>query len=678
MPNSSSWKWTAAAGFLAGSCWALFCTRNVTLSNADKVLSPLGVATSLATIALSRIAERPAMSRLRTQVVVGLALLWFAIILCLLQTTLGDVSGPFDFVSGWLKCGLVVWVGGLVFVLWLLRLSLVSQHHLYEFPFGVGELKKFELSGAPMGSRSLEFVRQCESNNKVIYPIVLSADRGVSGLEIGQRFLLAALAAPKTAMIVLTITRPSDIDQLVQCAKKLVELNHLTLDAEISDLEKAILDRLIVIDGFTPLHLRARPWASKAVHPNVRHVETTAPDDVLAAYKRALVELRKSWDSVRVLYDSFADMMVIADKERSGAFFRHVTVFDERYRVESLYLTWQEVKEMSISEEYISRSSNTYVSVKRESDEAVVEVGHASLPSNRARMSVEMEDPKRQANINLRRIQELGDFARAADNEAKETVGDRSWGETERWSEFLFLYCAFDHLSPNTSEADRTAPLSVTAARDLFERNGKRDWWADVLSDSRHTLALFGSTKVPPDAEFRVHMVRDAALFLADEYKGRVSTLLEESKSRLRTPDGKGVLQRLRKTLAYSDPAYGKAYRFTNLCLQHGCFELKEPEPKGMFVNRSAIELALRLGIVDVTDRILSCMKDDKPIRRVDADILRGDCEIAFQRLCERVPLDAMALDAVLLAYQHDLLSKDLLSQLKPARPLRLPQSWLF
>ena len=399
----------------------------------DKELSVLGLATSVITVAIGRVAERPATRHLRAGTFTSLLLLWLGIILCLCQFIVSDLPSAFVFTDGWTKVGLLFWFAGIVVCMLMLREAFGARDHLEALPFRLrhgpepfegaqGErrwthwfvdrcyrLTRFhEPDGdVSLGMYVLDYIAQRfqTAGHKNWFPVVLNTERGVSALKTCQMFLISGMERGYGA-VYITMARPASIvvEQLKSRAEK---------EGRTPDLE----EHLIVVDGFTPLHFtnQAASRRSGPGSPTVLLGDPSHPAHLLRTYKTALHRLRKTHTHVRVVCDSLTELLLLTDAQQANAFLRHITVFDELWRVQSLYISWCEV-EGPASDDYIAFVSNTFLHLRKDpdTDAVLVGVGAATHGVEQHAMRADLSGPWKGPGVSAPAIAAVADLRRAA------------------------------------------------------------------------------------------------------------------------------------------------------------------------------------------------------------------------------------------------------------------------
>ena len=98
------------------------------------------------------------------------------------------------------------------------------------------------------------------------------------------------------------------------------------------------------------------------------------------------------------------------------------------------------------------------------------------------------------------------------------------------------------------------------------------------------------------DPERRAALWRKLAVALQRECGGSAATLLESSGGRLAGPSG--LMARLARFEAYSDPLEKKSFLFAKICERRGWLEVADPESWEVSADNVLMRLALRSGLV--------------------------------------------------------------------------------
>jgi hypothetical protein len=143
-------------------------------------------------------------------------------------------------------------------------------------------------------------------------------------------------------------------------------------------------------------------------------------------------------------------------------------------------------------------------------------------------------------------------------------------------SELLWhLGCAAERRAPGTLSALSLRDVSAAGVEDMFRIDGE--------TASR--------------AEERARLWRELAAGLIADYQGGAERLLEAAGGWLRGADG--LIERLARFEAYSDPLEKKSFLFAKVAARRGWFEVRDPESWEVCADNVLMRLALRSGLVE-------------------------------------------------------------------------------
>ncbi len=162
-------------------------------------------------------------------------------------------------------------------------------------------------------------------------------------------------------------------------------------------------------------------------------------------------------------------------------------------------------------------------------------------------------------------------------------------GEHVKGSDLFFAFARRKaQEDPDFFTAPRLADLTVSEYQAVYAPDG----------DPAHTLIN--------RAEERVAILRDLARGLLRDYQGSTLTLLAACDNRLHTPEGTGLLDRLSKFEGYNDPHFKKAFVLLKVLVGLDLWHTQDTQNLFIPVDYHLIRMALRTGIVTVTDPALA------------------------------------------------------------------------
>jgi hypothetical protein len=183
---------------------------------------------------------------------------------------------------------------------------------------------------------------------------------------------------------------------------------------------------------------------------------------------------------------------------------------------------------------------------------------------------------------------------------------------------------------PGFFSAARMADLTVSDYQALYAPDG----------DPTHTLIN--------RAEERVAILRDLAQGLLRDYGSSTLTLLAACEQRLFTPQGTGLLDRLSKFEGYNDPHFKKAFVFLKALDKLNLWHAHDTENLFIPVDYHLIRMALRTGMVTVTDPGLSGQLHSRsPASEADDWEIREVVKRAYKALEEHSGIDVFVLDEI-------------------------------
>jgi hypothetical protein len=149
-------------------------------------------------------------------------------------------------------------------------------------------------------------------------------------------------------------------------------------------------------------------------------------------------------------------------------------------------------------------------------------------------------------------------------------------------------------------------------------------------------------------AEERVAILRDLAQGLTRDYQGSTLTLLAACDDQLHTPEGTGLLDRLSKFEGYNDPHFKKAFVFLKVLAALDLWYAQDTENLFIPVDYHLIRMALRTGIVTVTDLALADqLRTQSPATDADDWEIRQVVKQAYKAVEERSGIGVFVLDEI-------------------------------
>ncbi len=146
--------------------------------------------------------------------------------------------------------------------------------------------------------------------------------------------------------------------------------------------------------------------------------------------------------------------------------------------------------------------------------------------------------------------------------------------------------------------------------------------------------------------EERAKLLQETAMALLRRYGGALGQLLTESGGYLRRDDGKGLLDVLSELAGYYDPHLKKAFVLLKIWQRLGLWEAKDKQHLFIPVDYHLLRVALRSGIVQVSDeQLLQRLRGKVPATCAEEDEIRSAVKWAYKRVEELSGIEVFTLD---------------------------------
>ena len=594
--------------------------------SARSVLGSLGVVSSVLTFAVTAVVARPALVPWRMTTWRILMAWWVAILLCLL-----GVLYPISIAgvgSGALKLGVLIWAGGLIRLLVLVRqillvdrsaLSRLSREtlaHRFDRP-GLGEL------GPPFLNRWAEIL--ANKGSRLPFPLLLAADRQAYGLSIAQIFACAALTRGY-GVVYLTFTRPGSI-----IGRQLMR----RLSGEIVQLDN-LRSRLCIIDCYSTLYLQEAlrdrsigalssgfgiddPRLGQVVGQCIRHCDPRNPVSLQKIYKSELRTIQGSGaKQMRVVYDSLSDFVAIADQELVVSYLRHMVVFEERFNISSLYITWPDALSAAVTDSYLSWFFTAVLRMRNEEGHVTAELENISAIAGRVAIDSNLDLQDRGFEIDRARVSALAYAIKRLRYEAIDLADPALFPAsdgTAMQADYFFFLTAIDHRTSNNSgqyqeEIDgklwRGSDLMYAKARHMLSQDPEQFTARRLERVSEQEVAgwfrLSSGTDIA-NPGLRAYLLRDAAQRLLEQFGGETLQFLAACDRWLDEPSRRGLMQRLADFRAYEDPIRKKSHLLAKLLIRRDVWTPRDPDNQTVAVDPVLVAIALRSGLISLTDQ---------------------------------------------------------------------------
>ncbi len=149
------------------------------------------------------------------------------------------------------------------------------------------------------------------------------------------------------------------------------------------------------------------------------------------------------------------------------------------------------------------------------------------------------------------------------------------------------------------------------------------------------------------DVELRTLLLRDLGVKVLKLYGGEVSKILELSGNRIKGLKP-GIVDLLKDFRAYQDPVEKKAFLLIKFLERRGLFTPVDYENAEVPVDNRLTRIALRLGIVVVSDELKEKLVEWKPVSYEDDVVIRIYVRRAFKILSKLSNISPLILDDLL------------------------------
>ena len=284
------------------------------------------------------------------------------------------------------------------------------------------------------------------------------------------------------------------------------------------------------------------------------------------------------------------------------------------------------------------------------------------------------------SNCALREFEVLGDAIRRL-SYASRPYGFlpdfQGLGRTRHLGNFLFFMAAIDHDThrPGLKFEDVVNGRPVHGSDLLYalaqqaKRKDPTLFLPEVFAaiDDEAVAAIFTSPsgKLPADVSGRAEILRACSRKLIDEYEGDAWILVFRSNGRLGGADG--LLARLKRFDAFSDPVAKKTALLVKLLIWEGLFSPFDPENVEVAIDHVIMTMAVRSGIVRIVDAaIRQAVLDGRHLDQMQIATLRQVTQRAMHELSARCGARPDEIDDLIWSYGR--------KSLRGTTPLEAPE----
>jgi hypothetical protein len=326
------------------------------------IVTALAFVTSFITYILTTVITRKVYIRLQRRALVDVFILFLSLALSITELIEPiTILGVPNFI---LKLSLVIWIVGLIILIWLVWDVLSVDRATFKKPRISPPFKPFQVINQDhkvVQSFGIECVddqlRVATDNSKPLYfPILLVAEKYFRPWRMAARFAVAGLAfesdengnvGVKEGIIYFAFNQPAKI-VLGQLVKRIGMVNPKAPSDYKETLNGKVpkkFEQVVVIDCHSKWlekqsfqsHKKEFPEGPDQVH--VLFSDPRDPYDLAKKYKRAVkILLNMGIERVRVVYDSISDFLVYSDPQLALQFIKHNMVWEDETKISSLYV----------------------------------------------------------------------------------------------------------------------------------------------------------------------------------------------------------------------------------------------------------------------------------------------------------------------------------------------------
>lgn len=226
---------------------------------------------------------------------------------------------------------------------------------------------------------------------------------------------------------------------------------------------------------------------------------------------------------------------------------------------------------------------------------------------------------------------------------------------------FMFMV-AIDHRTGRYRPFEAVIDGQLYHGADLLYRLGMRKFTEDPDFFSPERMARITPDEVASwlsvkavdgevitiwDYEVRAKLLNDLGSKIIEGYGGSCYRVVLQSSNYLRH-DGYGFVDRLKAFKAYSDPVEKKAYLLVKFLSRRGILTFTDVDNAEVPVDNHVSRIALRLGLIELSDVYLSKILRKEPFTEYEDIIIRSKVRDAFKAVSYFAGVSPLILDDLL------------------------------
>jgi hypothetical protein len=337
-----SWRLSLCIFILIGigGYWSFPNLSNTILDQTEiiRILTIFVIANSLFSLIVPMTIKRESLRSQRNNLFVSLTGLWASVFLILIEIMRGApyhlISLP-EFPNPFTKFAIIFWGFGVFYLL----ITTYSTLTIDNIKFQKNKFNFKHTNSKQWGIESIN-AQLSESKDEFHFPIIILADETTRPWKILLKFILSGLSnssKSKPGAIYFTFTRPaSDIKKMLE--EELERMKELDPECKKILDGECNMDNVIFIDCYS-INEEKEIWNKDVKKSNLFYADSYDPHEINSKYESALNLLNdRGCDNVRVTYDAISDFLTFTDFKIATQYLRHNMGFEQRRKIESLYL----------------------------------------------------------------------------------------------------------------------------------------------------------------------------------------------------------------------------------------------------------------------------------------------------------------------------------------------------
>lgn len=309
-----------------------------------RIITIFVIANSLFSLVLPITMKRESLLSRRKDLIFSLFALWLSVFFVLIEIVRGEPyyfrSVFTEFANPFTKFAIIIWLFGIFYLLRItFRILTLDNIH-----FNKSDLSFKHNKPKNWGIESIDTKFAGDAKN-IYFPIYLLAKEDTRPWTILQRFIISGLSFPalsktkKSGAIYFTFTRPaSEIKDALEKEKTTLESQKESYSGVMGNV-RIDWNNIVFIDCYTLKNERELWNKDIKKITNLDYADSNNPHELNRKYEQALRKLFKNnCEHIRVVYDAISDFLTFTDFHLATQYLRHNMGFEQRKKIESLYL----------------------------------------------------------------------------------------------------------------------------------------------------------------------------------------------------------------------------------------------------------------------------------------------------------------------------------------------------